>query len=319
LGKLAKGNNIKTNLKTEIMQVKTIEKTIQKKLNEWIDSITDETLRKSIKTNCLLSGGSITSMLTNTDINDYDIYIKDMSVLLYLVKYYTQGIDGIDILDGRQKSVYLQTIAEHYDKDVEDVMSARAVALRTLHEDQIKLYFRVNKGGVKANEDKKPEDLHYQPVFFSPNAISLSDQIQIVIRFHGDDIAIHKTFDFIHATNYFTFATGLVVNTDALLSILTKQLRYQGSFYPLTSIIRMKKFIKRGWNINAGEILKIMFQISELDLKNPDVLEEQLIGVDVAYFGVLIEILRGVPTEKMTSGYLNTIIDKVFNSTIEEE
>jgi hypothetical protein len=198
-------------------------------------------------------------------------------------------------------------------------MSARAVALRTLHEDQIKLYFSVNKGGIKANEDKKPEDLHYQPLFFSPNAISLSNQIQIVIRFHGDDVAIHKTFDFIHATNYFTFKTGLVVNTDALLSILTKQLRYQGSFYPLTSIIRMKKFIKRGWNINAGEILKIMFQISELDLKNPDVLEEQLIGVDVAYFGVLIEILRGLPGEKMTSPYLNALIDKVFNSTMEEE
>jgi len=301
------------------MQVKTIEKTIQNKLNEWINSITDETLRKQIKDNCLLSGGSITSMLINTDINDYDIYIKDMEVLLSLTKYYTQGIDGIDILDGRQKSVYLQTIEENYDKEVDDISCARAVALRTLHEDQIKLYFRANKGGVKVNEDKKLEDLHYQPLFLSPNAISLSNQIQIVIRFHGDDVAIHKTFDFIHATNYFTFKTGLVVNTDALLSILTKQLRYQGSFYPLTSIIHMKKFIKRGWNINAGEILKIMFQISELDLKNPDILEEQLIGVDVAYFGVLIEILRGVPTEKMTSAYLNVIIDKVFNSTLEEE
>jgi hypothetical protein len=301
------------------MQVKTIEKTIQKKLNEWIDSILDETLRKQIKDNCLLSGGSITSMLTNTDVNDYDIYINDMNVLLSLTKYYTQGIDGIDILDGRKKSLYVQEMEGDYDKDVDAIKSARAVALRTLHEDQIKLYFRVNKGGIKANEDKKVEDLHYQPVFFSPNAISLSDKIQIVIRFHGDDVAIHKTFDFIHATNYFTFKTGLVVNTDALLSILTKQLRYQGSFYPLTSIIRMKKFIKRGWNINAGEILKIMFQISELDLKNPDVLEEQLIGVDVAYFGVLIEILRGLSGEKITSSYLNALIDKVFNSTIEEE
>jgi len=39
----------------------------------------------------------------------------------------------------------------------------------------------------------------------------------------------------------------------------------------------------------------------------------------VAYFGVLIEILRGMPVEKMTSAYLNAIIDKVFNSTNEEE
>jgi hypothetical protein len=43
-----------------------------------------------------------------------------------------------------------------------------------------------------------------------------------------------------------------------------------------------------------------------------------LIGVDVAYFGILIEIIRGVPTEKITSAYLNTLIDKVFNSIDED-
>jgi hypothetical protein len=301
------------------MQVKTIQKTIQNKLNQWIDTITDKDLRASVKSNCLLSGGSITSMLLNTDVNDYDIYIKDMDVLMQLTKYYTTGLKGVSVLDGRLKEKYLKDLEQDYDKENEEIFSARAVALRTLHEDQIKLYFTVNKGGVKVNEDKKEEELNYQPVFLSPNAISLSNNIQIVVRFHGDDVAIHKTFDFIHATNYFTFESGLVLNKEALISILTKQLSYQGSFYPLTSIIRMKKFINRGWKINAGEILKIMFQISELDLKNPDVLEEQLIGVDVAYFGVLIEILRGMPVEKMTSAYLNAIIDKVFNSTNEEE
>jgi hypothetical protein len=81
----------------------------------------------------------------------------------------------------------------------------------------------------------------------------------------------------------------------------------------LTSIIRMKKFLLRGWTINAGEMLKAMFQISELDLKNPDVLEEQLIGVDVAYFATLIDVLRGVNPESITASYLSTIIDRVFN------
>jgi hypothetical protein len=44
----------------------------------------------------------------------------------------------------------------------------------------------------------------------------------------------------------------------------------------------MKKFIQRGWTVN-GRNLKMLFQVSELDLKNIEVLEEQ-IGVDVAYF-----------------------------------
>jgi hypothetical protein len=257
-------------------------------------------------------------MLLNIEVNDYDIYIKKMDVLIDLTNYYTKGLTGVEMLVGVMKETYIKDLEERYDKESEEIFSARAVAIRTLHEDQVKLYFSASKGGIKVNEDKDPKDLHYQPVFLSPNAISLSDNIQIVIRFHGDDVVIHKTFDFIHATNFFTFEAGLVLNKEALTSILTHQLKYQGSFYPLTSIIRMKKFIKRGWNINAGEILKIMFQISELDLKNPDILEEQLIGVDVAYFGILIEILRGAPHEKFTSAYLNAIIDKVFNSTDED-
>ena len=79
----------------------------------------------------------------------------------------------------------------------------------------------------------------------------------------------------------------------------------------------MKKFIKRGWNISAGEMLKIMFQISELDLKNPNVLEEQLIGVDVAYFSLLIQALRNVSDKKITSMLINDMIDKVFNESNE--
>src|SRR4030065_424006 len=220
------------------MQIKTIEKNIQKKMNEWLLTITDEELREKAKNNLLVSGGSITSMLLKEDVNDYDVYNK--------------------------------------------------------------------------------EDANYIPTFFSSNAISLSNNIQIVTRFHGNNEEIHKTFDFIHATNYFTFKDGLVTNKEALESIICKQLKYQGSLYPLTSIIRMKKFIKRGWNINAGEILKTMFQISELDLKDPSVLEDQLIGIDVAYFAQLIEILRTISPEKITSSYINEIIDRVFNTADED-
>ncbi len=141
----------------------------------------------------------------------------------------------------------------------------------------------------------------------------LQDDIQIVLRFNGNPEQIHKTFDFIHATNYFTFEDNLVLNKEALESLITKNLVYQGSLYPLTSIIRMKKFISRHWTINAGEILKIMFQISELNLRNIEVLEEQLIGVDVAYFALLIEALRSVESSSITPSFINNLIDKIFN------
>lgn len=298
------------------MQIKTISKIISTKLDAWLDTITDESLKKEVRDNLLVSGGSITSLLLNVKVNDYDIYIQDIDVLLKLTEYYTKIYNGIEILDGRKKVELLKELLVDYNTDdISTIHNARTISINNLKEDQIKLYFQTEKGGLAVNEKKDRKEMKYEPLFFSPNAISLSDDIQIVIRFHGNNEDIHKTFDFVHATNYFTFRDGIVTNIKALESILTKQLYYQGSLYPLTSIIRIKKFIKRGWNISAGEMLKCMFQISELDLKNADVLEEQLIGIDVAYFSKLIEILRGVKSEKFTSAYLNTIIDKVFNSS----
>ena len=299
------------------MQKKTIQRIITNKLEDWLSSITDETLREKVKSNILLSGGSITSMFQNVEVNDYDIYIKDPDFLSSLIMYYSNKVGGVTILDGRYKADLVSDLLDEYNNvsDIKEINNSYAISVRNLKPNQIKLFFEygADKGGKKI-DPPIDENAKYYPVFMSPNAISLSHDIQIVTRFYGDNVEIHKTFDFVHATNYFTFETGLVTNLAAVESILTKQLSYQGSLYPLTSIIRMKKFTNRGWNINAGEMLKMMFQVSELNLKDPDVLEEQLIGVDVAYFGTLIEVLRGVDSEKLTSSYLNTIIDRVFNN-----
>lgn len=308
------------------MQIKTIAKTISTKLTEWLKTITDESLRKEVRDNLLVSGGSITSLLLNEPINDYDIYLQDISVLKRLVEYYIKGCSSIVLLDGREKEKLQNKLDEDYkdasgDEDGSERNNSYAISLRNLKEDQIKLY--MGGAGLKVNETIPEAERNYIPLYFSPNAISLSNDIQIVIRFHGTPEQIHKTFDFVHATNYFTFKEGLVRNLPAIESILTKQLRYQGSHYPVTSIIRSKKFVKRLWNINAGELLKIIYQCSLLDLNDPDVMEEQIIGVDVAYFEILVNILRGKresePGFAMTSDYLNEIIDRVFNNYEESD
>lgn len=306
------------------MQIKTIKKVISSKLEEWLESINDPKLRKEVRDNLLLSGGAITSLLQNIPVNDYDIYIQDMDVLVKLANYYCPG----KVLDGRKRESYIQSRYPNYDSENpyleggtnEEYSPKTLVRLLTLKDDQVKL--DIESQGCKREPVLKDKDgvlLKYQIAFLSQNAISLTDDIQIVLRFNGTVEQIHKTFDFVHATNYFTFKDGLVTNTKALESIITKTLSYQGSLYPLTSLIRMKKFIGRGWKIGAGEMLKAMFQISELKLTDINTLEEQLIGVDVAYFSTLIEILRGVDPEKVNGTYLASIIDKVFNDSIGED
>ena len=308
------------------MQVKTIQKNVTVKLEEWLNTIEDKDLAKLVKAKLVLSGGSITSMFLNETVNDYDIYLMDIDVCKRLAEYYTKPFTDIIIFDGRDRQTLINDYNHKFEFMTNDNVShpielnnSYAISLRNLKENQIKLYFEGANAGKKVNDSVPVEDLFYTPLYFSPNAISLSNNIQIVLRFNGSPEEIHKTFDFIHATNYFTFGEGLVRNLNAIESILTKQLNYQGSHYPLTSIIRAKKFVKRGFNIGAGEYLKIMFQISQLDLTNPDILEEQLIGVDVAYFDLIITALRNKMESdknfKLSSEYMNALIDKVFNSS----
>jgi len=254
-------------------------------------------------------------MFLKEDINDFDIYIQDIKVLKRLASYYCKS----RVLDGSLRDKYIEEDFPEYNEDEpywlgtdEPYAPEPLVRLLNLKPDQIKL--DIASVGEKFEVDKVDANGNnlYKVVFLSQNAISLTNDIQIVLRFSGSPEEIHKNFDFIHATNYFTFKDGLVLNLEAMTSLMTKNLKYQGSLYPVTSIIRVKKFTNRGWTIGAGEMLKIIFQTSLLNLTDIQVLEEQLIGVDIAYFGLLIDALRGVPSKNLTTNFMNTLIDRIF-------
>lgn len=163
-------------------------------------------------------------------------------------------------------------------------------------------------------DENKPK---YKPVFMSSNAITLSNKVQLVLRFFGDPEKIHETYDFVHATNYWTYNDGLVTNARALEAILAKELHYSGSKYPLASIFRTRKFIKRGWNCHIGNFVKMAMQLNELDLSDVHVLEEQLTGVDAAYLHGIIRAVKDAsekPDFDMTqiSGYVCELCDRMM-------
>ena len=165
-------------------------------------------------------------------------------------------------------------------------------------------------------EDSSEKPNRYRPIFLSTNAITLSNKIQLVVRFYGDVDEIHGNYDFVHTTNYWTYGSGTVLNPKALECILNKELQYIGSKYPICSLVRTRKFIKRGWQINAGQYVKMSFQISKLNLEDVYVLEDQLVGVDSIYFLNFIENLKTQYLKNkdfiLTQDYLTTVIDKIF-------
>lgn len=163
-------------------------------------------------------------------------------------------------------------------------------------------------------EGEKPK---YRPVFISSNAITLSDKIQVVIRFYGEVEEIHKNYDFAHCTcSWTSWDNEVQLPTKALECIINKELYYVGSKYPLCSIIRTRKYINRGYHINAGQFVKMAFQLNELNLYDLKVLEDQLTGVDSGYFLGMIEALSKKADEtgnaQVDKSYVFELINRMF-------
>ena len=201
--------------------------------------------------------------------------------------------------------------------DPKEVRSAEELGTDAdpIHSDVIENVKEIDE--IKADEIEKQETQDYVPVFISTNAVTLSRGIQIVTRFFGEPDTIHETYDFVHTKAYWcSHEKQIVIPRDVYECVVNKVLRYTGSLYPVCSVFRLRKFISRGWRINAGQILKMAMQISELDLSNIDVLEDQLVGVDSVYFMNLINQFAKKQTNdpewKLTTGYVMSIIDKIF-------
>lgn len=358
------------------MKKKTINAVITKKINSWLKSIKDESVRNQVKNSVIVTGGCITSMLLNEPVNDFDVYLKDKESLKALCQYYcnvfnenNEGkcnklgkpltawvLDGQDVeswkhgqkrLTGfavgypdwdwsyvssfvptpedKEKTVWYYKVSNMLTNTTPDrikvMVNSDGVAVDSdqtadTAEYNIDEYLEALGDGDQVKEETMEEKEDYKPVFLSTNAITLSNKIQLVCRFYGSPEEIHTNYDFVHATNYWTYETGCVLNQPALEAILNKELVYVGSKYPLCSLIRTRKFIKRGWQINAGQFVKISFQISELNLKDVNVLEDQLVGVDSIYFLNFIHKMQKRalkdPTFVITRDYLTTVIDRIF-------
>lgn len=313
------------------MQRKTIEKTIKSKVQDWAMSIDEVKLgmtKDILLDKVIVTGGCISSMFLREQVNDFDIYFRDHDTALKIAHYYAHDST---VLDGHDADELLKTFYVDYPHlKIDNVkkselnedflgVNSHHIALLQLKMDKNRIMYYFNGQYGRPFEYEESNTDKYKVMFLSPNAISLSDDVQLIIRFYGDPATIHDNYDFVHATNYWTMKDGLVTNIDALESLLSKQLYYHGSKYPVTSILRAKKFILRGWKISAGEYLKIMFQISQLNLTDPVILAEQLIGIDMAYFSKIVDILSNTSNKNITSDYINTIIDKVFGDNQSDE
>ena len=298
------------------MNSKNIAKALHAKIDDWIKHIDDEDVVKTIQTNALVTGGALVSLLQGETPNDYDIYFKTLDSCRVVAEYYAKKwnkahqdskqvyVDTEDI-EGRQRVICTINSAGIVSEDDEDGIDDASEPYVTENEE--------DPTQPNPNIDKPK----YRPRYITSNAISLSDKIQIVIRFVGPVEEIHKNYDFEHCKCSYDYAENKVnLPVKALECIINKELFYSGSRYPLCSIIRTRKFLARGWTINAGQYVKMALELNQLDLTDLNVLKEQLVGVDSAYFAEVIDKLRERQLTdeefKPDNTYLFEIINRIF-------
>lgn len=303
-----------------------IKRELKHKINEWLETIEDEQIRKLAHDEVIVTGGSIASMLLGEKVNDYDVYFRTLETTRKVAEYYVNKFnenvklkvsENVVQYEPEVKVVDIRNIKGETETVVQIYMKSAGVASET--QGQYSYFELMNEDAAEEFAETLITDIEnnkeqYRPIFISQNAITLSNKIQIVTRFYGEPDKIHNNYDFAHAMCYWDHKNEhLHLPAEALECLLSRTLIYRGSLYPIASVFRTKKFIERGWRISAGQQLKMMWQISELNLSNFDVLKEQLTGVDQAYMWQLIRALKEVESDKINSAYVTAIIEKIFD------
>lgn len=232
-------------------------------MNEWVDSVsvTRQDVRQAIN-RCTIAGGAIVSLLQDISPNDYDVYTKTKEDCELLARYYVELFN--------------------WDNQLEQDEYRKATVV--VEGDKVKVIQPAMDGATIKQDLSK-----FRPIFISPNAITLKGNVQLIFRFYGEPEKLVQEFDFEHCTGYFhrvswenvVYKNELVLNEDMLMSVLTKELKYRHGKYPVSSLLRLQKYIQRGYIIPTGELIKLALDISKLDLSDSQVFSDQLSGVDL--------------------------------------
>lgn len=313
------------------MQPKTIRSILRRKLDDWLSHVDDSAVKDAIAKDAICTGGAIPSLLQGEKPNDFDFYFRTFNTAKIVAEYYVDKFkkNPPSRFKGSNKLVDIRV--ESGSDRIKIVVKSQGIAGES-GVDNYQYFEMVSDPSEPAEfveailQDKQDADAKtdtttgaklpkYRPVFITSNAITLSDKIQIITRFYGNVNQIHDSYDFVHCTCSWDAATGeLLLPNDALISLINKRLKYKHSKYPLCSIIRTRKFLKLGWHIDAGQYVKMAWDLNQLNLSDINVLEDQMVGVDSAYFAEVLDLLKKKTEEgkSIDSTYLMEIIDRVF-------
>ena len=317
------------------MKTKTIDRVCRKAMEAWVASLPQE-LQQDVTNDLILTGGALASLFLGEPVNDWDVYFRTSTTARRVAEHYVRQFIAAppDTLEGNPLLKQVQVV----DRGDHVAVMVKSAGVLTEHSGDAQYHYfeaftdsdpdrAAEYAQVIFGVDRRSDyaaDKDYWPVALSGNAITLAREnrklppVQVILRFTGDPADIHRNFDWAHVTNFWTFRDGLVTRADALECLLARELRYVGSQFPLAALLRAFKFVQRGFTRpHAGHLLVLALQLAKLDWNDPRVWEEQLTGVDFAYFREVIQRIRkllaeGVGMQEIIATYLAQIVEETL-------
>jgi len=278
-----------------LMKNKSISKYLSEEFYNFLAQVVPKDQREYVLKNSFITGGSLYNLKMyrsghkleiDSIIKDYDIYFSNKQTLVNLirseVKFYHELVDDnadswneFDIDDLKKLRIsYQSSNGKEYDETDYFADDTNTIFLRIIIPESLYDLLR------KDRKDKYSKYKILKDTFTYVTGHSMSfDKYQVITRFTGSPDVIHSFFDFDHAKGVYMPFTGEVMFPASIIEAMyEKELKYTGSKYPVASIFRMIKFLNRGFTISKIELLKILFQIMQMDFTNKDTLYDQLEG-----------------------------------------
>jgi hypothetical protein len=210
------------------------------------------------KVQCYLMGGAVSCLFTGRKINDYDFYFRSEDDLDKFIAL---------LKEKEQEFTAYQTLSPAKRKN-----TAKPVYVKLRHESDNSYSFAIG--------DQKVQCIRYR-------------------KFIGNPEEIWRYFDFTVCMAAYSFAEReFHLHEQFLLHNAQKKIVFQHTTeYPIVSLIRVNKYIRYGYWINAIELIKLALTINSLKLHDYKAIKKQLMGIDTLFLKPLTDWLGSHPEE----------------------
>lgn len=143
--------------------------------------------------------------------------------------------------------------------------------------DKIKEYF----GKIEVEQHDGQSKHSFKINLITDNAINLDNKLQLITKYYGKDHEIIGKFDWAHIKSCYSYPDTINLCDDFYRYIVEKELVYTGSDYPLSSLLRTRKFIKKGWHVSTKTMTHIALDVAMKFRYVPDRYKRRLFTEDL--------------------------------------